>query len=567
MRVTNRSATRNYLRYVNKGLSDQAKVQERVGSGNRFEKVSDDVSSGIKAMKARSDQYKMEKQIGNIEDINNVLVAAEDSMQSIDDQLKTVYERFLRAMNGTNENNRNIFAAELKALKEEILQLANSQYNGQYLFSGSNNYGAPFSVDKETGHLVYNGVGVPTDKIFQREDGTYYYETVQYGPDGKPVMKNVPMKNESGGYIFEGGAFKETPTEVTITDGKLPDGTAVTKVPAGANNSEYYANGNTLYIENPNKAGSYLEIDTTVATLTITPTPGANNTATLPNGTPVVQRDANGNVYEDETGNLYVRDPANNAGGFYKVESTTSTTETQGDPWTLNAADPNNITVTDGAGNSVKVTKTGSNPDTYEDENGTLFVANEWGTGVKQVKNKTDDQGNVVQEPAKAYKDVPLNEEIYLDVGLGIRMTGSTVDPQTAFNVSYAGPDILGFGVDEKTGLSNNIYNLLNDMQEMLANPDKYSTDQAQEFGEHLLNRLDAFRENVTDLGAKTQFLETMLDRLNKSRDNLEISIGNYTGTDYVEESRHQASAAAVVNALYQLGSNIIPLSLMDFVK
>lgn len=562
MRVTNRSATRNYLRYVNKGLSDQAKVQERVASGNRFEKVSDDVSSGIKAMKARSDQYKMEKQIGNIEDINNVLVAAEDSMQSIDDQLKTVHERFLRAMNGTNENNRNIFAAELKALKEEILQLANSQYNGQYLFSGSNNYGAPFSVDKETGHLVYNGVGVPTDKIFQREDGTYYYETVQYGPDGKPVMKNVPMKNESGGYIFEGGAFKETPTEVTITDGKLPDGTAVTNTPAATNVSEHYTDANNnVYIENPNKAGSYLQLGQTTA--------GNLDTTTTPsniNGVPVVDR--GNNIYEAENGDLYVLDPANNASGdFYKVESTTSTTETQGDPWTLNAADPNNITVTDGAGNAVKVTKTGSNPDTYEDENGTLFVANEWGTGVKQVKNKTDDQGNVVQEPAKAYKDVPLNEEIYLDVGLGIRMTGSTVDPQTAFNVSYAGPDILGFGVDEKTGLSNNIYNLLNDMQEMLANPDKYSTDQAQEFGEHLLNRLDAFRENVTDLGAKTQFLETMLDRLNKSRDNLEISIGNYTGTDYVEESRHQASAAAVVNALYQLGSNIIPLSLMDFVK
>ncbi len=563
MRVTNRSATRNYLRYVNKGLSDQAKVQERVGSGNRFEKVSDDVSSGIKAMKARSDQYKMEKQIGNIEDINNVLVAAEDSMQSIDDQLKTVHERFLRAMNGTNENNRNIFAAELKALKEEILQLANSQYNGQYLFSGSNNYGAPFSVDKETGHLVYNGVGVPTDKIFQREDGTYYYETVQYGPDGKPVMKNVPMKNESGGYIFEGGNPKKIPTEVAIKDGKLPDGTAVTKVPATATGSEHYANGNTLYIENPNKAGSYLEVDNT-GTPAID---GLNNTPPTLDGNVVVQRDANGNVYEDETGNLYVRDPVNNAGGFYKVASETSTTEMTGTSLQLDTTDPNNITVEDANGNDIKVTKTGSNPDTYEDENGTLFVANEWGTGVKQVKNKTDDQGNVVQEPAKAYKDVPLNEEIYLDVGLGIRMTGSTVDPQTAFNVSYAGPDILGFGVDEKTGLSNNIYNLLNDMQEMLANPDKYSTDQAQEFGEHLLNRLDAFRENVTDLGAKTQFLETMLDRLNKSRDNLEISIGNYTGTDYVEESRHQASAAAVVNALYQLGSNIIPLSLMDFVK
>ena len=31
--------------------------------------------------------------------------------------------------------------------------------------------------------------------------------------------------------------------------------------------------------------------------------------------------------------------------------------------------------------------------------------------------------------------DVPLNEDIYMDIGLGIRMTGSQVDPQTGFNI------------------------------------------------------------------------------------------------------------------------------------
>lgn len=562
MRVTNRASTRNYLRYVNKGLSDQAGVQERVASGNRFEKVSDDVSSGIQAMKARTQQYKMEKQIGNIEDINNVLVAAEDSMQSIDDHLKDIHARFLRAMNDTNQNNRNIFATEIKALKEEIFQLANSSYNGQFLFSGSNNYDAPFSVDKETGHLVYNGIGVPTDKIFQREDGTYYYETVQYDKDGNPITKNVPLTNENGDYVFEGtGNPKTTPENILINgNGKLPDGSEPTKISDGV-----YQDKTTLttyYIRNPKNTGTYLKIDTAL-TPPDTLTPGANpgDLATI-NGNPVVERGSG--IYEAEDGTMYVEYPAG-GGNFYAAASKAST-ETTGATCTLGTTDP--LTMTDANGKQVEVTKTGTDPDTYETAEGTLFVQNEWGTGFKQVQNTPDpdDPTKNLQQNVPAYKDVPLNDQIYLDVGLGIVMNGSTVDPQTAFNVSYCGPEILGFGINEKNGLSNNLYNLLNDMEAMLKDPSKYSVDDAQAFGDHLLNRMDAFRENVTDLGAKTQFLETMLERLNKGRDNLEISIGNYTGTDYVEESRHQASAAAVVNALYQLGSNIIPLSLMDFV-
>lgn len=560
MRVTNRASTRNYLRYVNKGLSDQAKTQEKVASGNRFEKVSDDVSSGIKAMKARSDQYKMEKQIGNIEDINNVLVAAEDSMQSIDDQLKTVYTRFLRAMNDTNQNNRNIFAAEIKALKEEILQLANSKYNDQFLFSGSNNYDAPFSVDKETGHLVYNGIGVPTDKIFQREDGTYYYETIQYDEKGQPITKNVPQTNENG-YLFEGGPTKTPPENIKINaNGKLPNGNTVTKVTEGVYSDTTIPTD--IYIKNPqNTADGYLKIDTTSTALSLTPGTNPGDLSSI--GTaPVVDRGSG--VYEAEDGTMYVQYPAG-TGSFYAAAASTTATENQGANCTLSTGDP--LTMTDANGTQVEVTQTG--PDTYETKEGTLFVKNEWGTGFKQVTDTPDpdDPTKKLQQNVPAYKDVPLNDEIYLDVGLGIRMNGSTVDPQTAFNVSYCGPEILGFGINEENGLSNNIYNLLNDMEDMLKNPDKYSVDSAQAYGNQLLDRLDAFRENITDLGAKTQFLETMLDRLNKSRDNLEISIGNYTGTDYVEESRHQASASAVINALYQLGSNIIPLSLMDFVK
>lgn len=563
MRVTNRAATRNYLRYVNKGLSDQAKVQERVASGNRFEKVSDDVSSGIQAMKAKTEQYKMEKQIGNIEDINNVLVAAEDSMMTINEQLANVHTRLLRAINDPNTNNRNILALEIKALKEEILQMANSQYNGQFLFSASNNYEPPFSVDKETGKIMYNGVGVPADEIFRREDGTYYYKTKEYDENGNPIQKVVPDTNADGSYRFE----------LTSAGGTT---VSVTGLQPTAGTPPYYQdakNTNVQYVEDPNNAGSYLKLDSSTRAFDLNG--GAMDDGVTGHTPDAVTQIGTSNIYQSNANPnvLYALDPGGSGKYFALGTDAFSTPPALG----VDATDPDNIKIQDGAGTDIatvtlKAGDAATNDRVYEVTangplKGTLYVEDSNNPGTfHQVANKKDINGNLIKENIGAYRDVPLNEKIYLDVGLGIRMTGSTVDPQTAFDVTYVGPDVMGFGIDEKTGISNNLYNLLTDIEKVV-NEQPFATDTARELGAHLLTRMDAFRENITDIGAKTQFLETMLDRLNKSRDNLEISIGNYTGTDYVEESRHQASASAVINALYQLGSNIIPLSLMDFVS
>lgn len=342
MRVTNRASTRNYLRYTNKALSDQAKIQDRVGSGNRFEKISEDVSSGIQAMKAKTELYKTEKHLTNISSINETLTAAEDAMDTVNTLLADASAKILKALNDPTSSNRKVLAQEIGSMKEEILQMVNSSYNGQFLFSGSNNYDASFTVDSTTGRLAYNGI--PVDDIQKRDNGTYFYE------------------------------------------------------------------------------------------------------------------DANGTV-----------------------------------------------------------------------------------------------------------RDIPLNADIYMDVGLGIRMTGSNVDPQTGFNISYSGPDVLGFGVDDE-GISSNIYNLLDDIQKAVKK-EPFDDSLIQQYGDKLTKMTDEFRGNLTDLGSKTQFLDTMENRLTKNANNLANSIARYTGTDYIEESIHQTTNDAVTKALYQLGSNIIPLSLMDFVK
>ena len=93
--------------------------------------------------------------------------------------------------------------------------MVNSSYNGQFLFSGSNNYGAPFSVDKTTGKLSYNGV--PVDDIERRKDGTYFYE------DANGTIHDVPLNEDI--YMDIGLGIRMTGFKLT----RKPDLTSPTR--------------------------------------------------------------------------------------------------------------------------------------------------------------------------------------------------------------------------------------------------------------------------------------------------------------------------------------------------
>lgn len=82
-------------------------------------------------------------------------------MESHHSILQTAQEKVLKGMSESmGQDGRDVLAKEISKLKEEILQFANAQYGGKYLFSGTNNSAAPFTVNEDTGKLMYNGIEV-----------------------------------------------------------------------------------------------------------------------------------------------------------------------------------------------------------------------------------------------------------------------------------------------------------------------------------------------------------------------------------------------------------------------
>lgn len=339
MRVADRTSARNYLKYLNSAKEAFAKTNEQIASGNRFEKLSDDVSAGTRVMRVRMDKYKAEKRLDNVKSVNEEVSMTEDTMTIMQDILSRAHEIAVKGLSdSTGESGRVAIANEISSLRAELLSAANTKYGQKFLFGGTNaSITAPFATGDD-GRLTYNGVSV--DLIQKDEQGYYYMD----------------------------GATRKT---------------------------------------------------------------------------------------------------------------------------------------------------------------------------------------------------IPMDENVFMDVGIGINMDGSKVNPNSAFPVSHSGLDVLGFGKDAD-GQSGNIFNVLREMEDNLRS---YNSDALGKCDTKLTALSDEFRANITNIGSKSSFLDSMQSRLENTVDNYQKRIYSLMGTDDTEAATTQTMNEYVLKAIMQMGSKVLPVTLMDFLN
>ncbi|MFZ2539173.1 MAG: flagellar hook-associated protein FlgL [Oscillospiraceae bacterium] len=346
MRVTQSMMTRNYMKNLNSAVGNVAKSNQRITSGRKYTKLSENVAEGSKALKVREELYKNEQYVENIKTAENELSSAESNLKSMTEILQTAQERMTKGLNGTiSPSDREIIAKEIRGLQDQVLKTVNAKYGDKYLFSGTNNGGAPFKLSSD-GSVLYNGFAV--NDIFQK-DGKYY----------------------------------------------------------------------------------------------------------VPGATPT-------------------------------------------DPPTL----------------------------------------------------------------------VPQNEKMFIDIGLGIKMSGDNVDPTTAFETSFSGLGIIGFGVSD-SGLPNNVIGLLGTMADKLSPkpPASYDVKKAEQCLELLKGQTDLVVSNMTEIGTRCNFLEKTTERIESDVLNLQGLRTRLENTNDAEETMNMKMYEYAWMATLKMGSKIIPMSLMDFIN
>lgn len=218
MRVAQRTISRNYLRTLNNALSKRAESFERGSTGLKFATLSENVSDGTRAMHVQEQRYQANQHLDNVNNLLYEMNSVDSNMGSIHSILQNAQEKVLKGMSDSmGQDGRDVLAKEISKLKEEILQFANAQYGGKYLFSGTNNSTAPFTVDEESGKLMYNGVEV--EKIqYDKDNGEYFY--MDENDQKVSIPKNDPIYADIGlGYRYDSNmnADPRTAMEVSVS--------------------------------------------------------------------------------------------------------------------------------------------------------------------------------------------------------------------------------------------------------------------------------------------------------------------------------------------------------------
>lgn len=168
-------------------------------------------------------------------------------------------------------------------------------------------------------------------------------------------------------------------------------------------------------------------------------------------------------------------------------------------------------------------------------------------------------------------------ETLWVDIGMGFQVENGQVVENTAYNSALSGLDFLGFGLDGNNGADGDPNNIISIMLEVADQFESYDleTDSwgsgSREAVDRLVGKFQDAREDVIDkwgeLSGKVTYLKSNQTRLNETFENLDVERGSIEDIDTADAIMQLVWAQTTYNAALQVGANVIPQSLMDYLQ
>ncbi len=144
-RITNQMASQTTLAGIETALDRLDTTQQELSTGKSINQPSDNPSGTSLTLQLNTNLANLTSYSSNVTDGTGWTQASTGALSDIDNAVQRVRELTLEASNGTqSQADMSASANEVNQLIDEIKQDANTQYNGQYVFSGSATTTAPY---------------------------------------------------------------------------------------------------------------------------------------------------------------------------------------------------------------------------------------------------------------------------------------------------------------------------------------------------------------------------------------------------------------------------------------
>ncbi|MBM4065394.1 MAG: flagellar hook-associated protein 3 [Planctomycetes bacterium] len=245
-RITQESLNRTTLSNINLNYKKIQAIQEKLSSGKQINRPSDDPSGTRKVLGLRAEELQVQQFLDNTETAKEQINYTSNTLESLEELFSKIKNLAIQAGNDTlGQSDRNIIANELDELLESVLQNANTDNNGRYIFSGTKTLTSAFTATRDSsGNITsvsYNGnneeikyqigpntfiqVNLPGGKLFQ---------------DNKAFSTLISLRDALKASTFDSAAFSSLRN--TFDTAKNALSTEITKFGAKANRLEMTTN-------------------------------------------------------------------------------------------------------------------------------------------------------------------------------------------------------------------------------------------------------------------------------------------------------------------------------------
>jgi len=147
MRITQGMLVGNFLSNLNNNYRIMDRIQEQLSTGKRINRPSDDPVGIVSSLRLRTGLTEAEKYLSNVDDAMAWLDTTDTALGQAGDILHRAREIAIYGANDTlSPQARDALAKEVRQLREQLIQVANTTHDGRFVFAGFQTTVSPFTA-------------------------------------------------------------------------------------------------------------------------------------------------------------------------------------------------------------------------------------------------------------------------------------------------------------------------------------------------------------------------------------------------------------------------------------
>lgn len=187
MRITENNIVSSLLLNINSSREQITKLQSQLASGKRVLKPSDDPQATDSILRLQAVIDKNEQYLKNVADGQAVLEETSTVLDGFLSIMQDVKNELITASNGSRQEALPVQANRLDQLLTQAVEIANTKFNGKYIFAGTNTLEAPFVLAADHSTVTANPNGITGSINYDVAEGSA--QTVNM--DGQEAFQGV----------------------------------------------------------------------------------------------------------------------------------------------------------------------------------------------------------------------------------------------------------------------------------------------------------------------------------------------------------------------------------------